>query len=138
MRTLLILTILSVGMAFAEDKPTARHIDFTRPLIGVDGKTISSNGDTKVTAEKAPAAMTLGDVVLIALESTLEEDRQATGAEKFKLDELARRVYHNKDAVLPVEDIATIKTRVGKAFGPLVVGAAWRLLDPAEATAEKK
>jgi hypothetical protein len=128
MKTL--LTIICFGaMALAEEKATApRHIDFTAALKGVDGQTISSG---KPAADgKTPIPMTLGDAALMALETALEEDRQSTGADKFKLDDLARRIYGKKDVVLPVEDVALIKTRIGKAYGPMIVGAAWRVLDP--------
>jgi hypothetical protein len=81
--------------------------------------------------------MTLGDAALMALETALEEDRQSTGADKFKLDDLARKIFGKKDVILPVEDIATIKTRIGKAYGPMIVGAAWRVLDPATEQKEK-
>ena len=138
MKTL--LTIICFGaLALAEEKPAApRHIDFTQVLTGVDGKTINYSEAKAAGDAKAPSPMTLGDVALVALESALEEDRTMPGADKFRLDDLARRLYKNKDVVLPVEDIATIKTRIGKAFGPLVVGAAWRLLDPAETQASEK
>jgi len=90
------------------------------------------NGDPKV-----PVALTLGEVAVTALESQLEEDKQATGADKFKRDELARKIYGKKDVALPAEEIATIKDRIGKSFGAMVVGAAWRMLDPASDSAKK-
>ena len=122
-----ILSIMTViGLAVAQS--AAPKIDFTQTLTGLDGKPISS-GDAKSTS------LTLSDVAVTALESALEEDKGMAGAEKFKMDELARKIYKAKSAVLSVEDVALIKTRVGKAFSPLVVGAAWRLLDP---TVEKK
>jgi hypothetical protein len=131
LKTFLILFCLGAGfLLLAEDQPAApRHIDFTQALKGVDGQTISSG---KAAADgKTPVPMTLGDAALMSLETALEEDKQSTGADKFKLDDLARRIYGKKDVVLPIEDVATIKTRIGKAYGPMIVGAAWRLLDPA-------
>lgn len=118
-----LLAALFLMSAAAQEKP--RHIDFTQPLLGVDGKSIPI-GDLK-----KPDAMTLGDAALGALEASLDTDKQLSGADKFKQDQLARKVYGKRDAILTVEEIALIKTRVGQAYGPMVVGAVWRVLDPA-------
>ena len=99
----------------------ARKVDFTQTLVGIDGKPL--NGDVK-------PALTLGDIAVTALHSTIEEDKTMSGLDKFKMDELARKVYKSKVATLSVEDLAAIKARIGKIYGPLVIGATWRLLDP--------
>lgn len=120
---LLITTLaasLCLSLGFAQD----RSIDFTQVLKGVDGKPLQST-DPKITT-----GLTLGEVSVAALVTILEEDKGANGETKFKLDELARKVYGKKQVHLTVEDLATIKARIGKAYGPLVVGPAWRLLDP--------
>ena len=120
----LALTLILAGtMAFAQvQQPVVT--DFTSILTGLDGKPLMT-GDTK-----APTGLTLGDVCVQALETPLEEDKQMDGSKKFALDQLARKIYHNKAATLSLEDLTLLKQRVGKAYGPLVVGAAWRLLDP--------
>jgi hypothetical protein len=141
MKRLLPLWILAVVafvllMAWNLHAQNVRRIDFTQPLIGMDGNPITS-----ADAKGVLTPMTLGDAAASALETILEEDRQSPGAEKFKLDELARKIYKKKDAVLLVEEIATIKNRIGKYYGPIVIGPAWRILDPAETKpkeAEKK
>jgi hypothetical protein len=120
--------VLLVLLAWHLQAQDARHIDFTKLLIGMDGNPV-----TFADAKGLPTPMTLGDAAVGALEVILEEDRQATGAAKFKLDELARKIYKKKDAVLLVEEVATIKERIGKYYGPMVIGPAWRILDPAEA-----
>jgi len=102
----------------------ARHHRLTQPILDLDRNPIPG-GDAKTPV------LTLGIVAVNALESILEEDRGQTGSDKFKADELARKVYKAKAAVLTVEEISLIKTRIGKAYGPLIVGYAWRLLDPA-------
>jgi len=33
--------------------------------------------------------------------------------------------------LMTAEELATIKERIGKAYGPIVVGPAWKMLDPA-------
>jgi hypothetical protein len=124
---LLLFACSFATQGFAQsEKPEPRHFDFTTVLTGIDGKPIQ-NGDVK-----PPVPMTLGDVVVGALEMQTADDQHSTGEAKFKLDELARRIYGNKDVVLSVEDLATIKARIGKAYGPLIVGASWRLIDPAQ------
>lgn len=124
MKTLLILISLGCLVLPAQNP---HKIDFTQALTGMDGKPMPSNDP------KSPT-VTLGDVAIMALEALLEEDKGMTGADKFKNDELARKVYKAKAATLSVEDIALIKMRIGKVYGPSVVGAAWRLLDPSTAS----
>ena|ERR1039458_3686729 len=119
-------------MAWHLQAQDVRHIDFTKPLIGMDGNPITS-----ADAKGLQTPMTLGDAAVSALETILDEDRQAPGAEKFKLDELARKIYKKKDAVLLIEEIAKIKDRIGKYYGPVVIGPAWRMLDPAETKAKE-
>jgi hypothetical protein len=122
MRYFLYALLLSAAtLAGAQVKGT---IDFTQPLHGLDGKPIL------LTAEKNSPAATLGDVAVNALESVTDQDRGLTGQVKFQRDELARHIYGNKHAVLSIEDVSLIKDRIGQVYGPLVVGAAWPLLDP--------
>jgi hypothetical protein len=121
MRKLLIALLLGTPVfAFAADK----SIDFTQPLISVDGKPLHISG------EKDSPVATLGDVSISALEAISDEDRNLPGVEKFKRDKLARFIYMNKAAVLSPEDTALIKERIGKIFGPAVIGAAWPLFGP--------
>jgi hypothetical protein len=124
MKKLAILLLLVGAIAPAQSTP--RHFDFDQVLIGIDGKPLQ-NGDART-----PTPLTLGDAAVNALESQTPDDAKSSGAEKFKLDELARKVYRNKDVTLSVEEIAIIKDRIGKVYGPMVVGAAWRILDPAQ------
>lgn len=131
---LLLLMVVGHLLLKGQDKANviANVIDFTQRLVSVDGKPMP-NGDTK-----PPADLLLGDVAVVALESMIEDDKQLSGADKFKRDELARKVYRAKAAVLTLEELALIKERIGKVYAPAVVGAAWRLLDPAEAAKTAK
>jgi hypothetical protein len=105
-----------------------RTIDFTQVLIAVDGKPIQ---EPTAPGKEAPPPLTLGDVAVVALDAALEEDRTASGEAKFLRDQIARKIYKKKSVILTVEEITTIKTRIGKAYPAGIVGAAWRLLDPA-------
>jgi len=128
-----ILVLLALAIGFlailtAQDQPkaeTPRKIDFTQEIKGLDGKPVM-NGDAKPSMP-----MTLGDVAVVALEASLDEDKGVTGAMKFERDELARKVYKKSSVVLTAEQLATIKERIGKVYSAMIVGAAWRLLDPA-------
>ncbi len=128
--TIAILVCFVTSASLAAD--AAREIDFTQVLKGPNGDDITNclkvDSVSKECTQKE--AVTLGDAATIALEATIEEDRNADGKVKFERDQLARKIYKNAHAVLPPEDIATIKQRIGKVFGPAQVGATWPLLDP--------
>jgi hypothetical protein len=98
-------------------------IDFTQVLIGVTGEPI------KVDPAK-PDVLTLGEATAVALDGTLDEDRNLDPKKKWDRDDLARFVYKNKAAVLSPDDAALIKERLGKMWPSGVVGAAWPFLDP--------
>lgn len=99
-------------------------IDFTQSLLTLDGK------PAKASTEKDAPALTLSDVAVNSLEATVESDRGLSGEKKFAMDALARKLYKNSHCVLSVEDLALLKSRIGIVYGPMVVGDAYRLLDP--------
>ena len=119
--------LLTMPFVCAAETPAAHAIDFTVILKDLDGKPMV-NGDPK-----DPKPLSLSDVAIVALEATLEEDNKAGGQAKFDHDQLARKVHNKASVVLTAEEIALLKERIGKAWGALVVGQAWRLLDPAVA-----
>jgi hypothetical protein len=120
----------------AQNEPKAdspRHIDFTQVIKDLDGKPLPINIDGKL-----PAVATLGQIAKDALTNILQEDSTLAGSVKFEHYLLAQKVYPDKsDVVLTAEELATIKERIGKAFGPVVVGPAWKMLDPALAEKQK-
>ena len=125
MKKVFTIAILLAGSVMAFTQTAPRHIDFTQVLTGLDSRPILN------TDAKPPAAFTLGDVAVNALENQIDEDRNLAGSVKFDRDQLARKIYHAKAAILTAEEIALIKERIGKLYGPLIVGAAWPLIDPA-------
>ncbi len=117
--------------AWAADAP--REIDFTTPLVGISGEVIKNCAEADKDDPKKCARLedlTLGDVASIALETPSEDERNLDPKKKFERDALARKVWKNTAASLEVEDISLIKERIGKVYGPSIVGAAWPLLDP--------
>lgn len=119
-------TLTALILPAHADEP--RHLDFTVALTGIDGRPM-----THTDAKGAPTdeILTLGDVCVIALEMQIEEDKNLPADKKFQRDELARKVYKRNDVVLEAQDLAMLKERIGKVYGPAQVGPAWRLLDPA-------
>lgn len=93
------------------------HDVFGKPFVVADGTSSMKN-------------LTLADAIINALETSTQQDQKLTGEEKFKLDELARAIILNKKMALTVEQIATVKERIGHVYGAAVTGAAWRALDP--------
>lgn len=137
---LLIAAIITALPAKAEEKKPFT-IDFTQLLIGVDGSALFQAGaDCLPQPADKPALipgrtcakeeLSLSDVSVGALESMLESDRNEDAKKRFERDLLARKVYKKKEVTLSAEEITQIKDRIGKAYGPSIVGAAWPLLDP--------
>ena len=116
--------LLCATAAWTQEKP--RTIDFTQVLLDATGRPFKASPTT--------APLTLQDVSIESLDGVLDADRQTppTPEEKFLYDSLARKIYHNKAAVLTAAEINLLEQRIGKAYGAAVVGAAWRLLDPAQ------
>ena len=95
-------------------------IDFSKQLIGYDGEPL----------EEGKKVITLAMICCNALMNQTEEDAKLPGEEKLRRFDLASMVYAGKGPVdLKVEDVAQLKTLIGKLYGPLVVGPAWKLLE---------
>ena len=92
---LVLLAAISSGLAGQPVTP----IDFTQPLIGADGKPLlgqeclTPGPDGKGCLERKP--LSLGDIAAVALEASIEEDRNVDGTIKFKRDQLARKIFNN-------------------------------------------
>jgi hypothetical protein len=122
-----VVLVVATSSAFSTDDKvsTSSHtIDFTKPLVSFDGKVMKQSD-----AKDAPI-LTLWDVSVVALETLLEDDRTLPGIDKFKRDQLARKIYLRSNVEVSPEDIALIRGRIGKVYGPAVIGAAWPMLGP--------
>ena len=91
-------------------------INFSQKLKNLDGS----------VSDEAP---TLGAIAVRALVETLEGDQKATGEDKFKRAVLAQKVHDAGEIDISVEEVSKIKSRIGQAFPPVIVFAAWSLLD---------
>jgi hypothetical protein len=129
---LAIALALPAGAAPAGER---QGIDFTQVLAGANGEVLTQGAkDCKpgqLPGKDCPLEpQTLGDVALVALLAMIDEDRNLDPRKKWERDQLARKVFGNRQAALSPEEIALIKDRIGKVYGPAQVGAAWPLLDP--------
>jgi hypothetical protein len=112
-RLLFSILFLTMTPAFA--------VDFNTHILSIEGKDIPTSA-----TDQSP--VTLGKVCEDALIATLPGDNP-TPDEKGNRFRLAMKVHEGKN--LTSEDITLLKKVIGLAYGPLVVGRAIELLDPA-------
>ncbi len=126
--TIILLLMFAVSMPAQVETATAkgRPVDFTQVLHTLTGSVMVDSDS------KTGVPVTLGSVAVNALLGTIDEDRTITGTEKLRRYEIAKKVSGQSSVMLTVEELATIKERIGKVYGPLIVGAAWHALDPAQ------
>jgi hypothetical protein len=94
-------------------------IDLTQELKDFDGKVIPSASGKSAKVK---------GVVIDALIATYQDEANLGGEEKLKRWELASKI-NKGDFDLTAEDIVLAKKLVGKAYGPLVVGQVWNILE---------
>ena len=143
MRRLLPIVVILVSFILP-----AHAVDFTEVLLDDDGCPMKNDWSTQRSSAtvagaecaKDPARdvpqprldLTLGELVYYSLSVTIQfENPQPTGDEKFKRDELGRRVRHAKDEQLTSEEVTLIKKVVGLISPPATVGIVYRRIDPA-------
>jgi hypothetical protein len=103
------------------------HIDTSQVVKDLDGKPLPINSEGQL-----PASATFGRIAKDALTNTLPGDDKIEGSVKYDHWMLAAKVYPDrKDAVLTRTELETIRDRVGKGYGAIVVGPVWRLIDAA-------
>ena len=103
-------------------------IDFRKPIKDLAEQPIT---ETEAGPDGKPKIvnLTLSRVAVNAVLGSLPEDREISGEQKLKRFLLAQKIL-NAEVELELEDVKLIKDRVGKVFGPLIVGRAFLLLDP--------
>lgn len=103
---------------------SAAEIDFTTPLVQLDGKPF-------LGPDGKPVETTLASVAETALLGSYVDEQNLTGEEKVKRFSLANKIHGNRAASLTTEEVALIKRLIAKSYNPLVVGLSWTILDPA-------
>lgn len=109
------------------------------PVFAIDFEATIKNSDGTPVTDKDGVPLikqpTLGSLCESALFAQYADERDATGKEtitpeeKFSRWKLSTKL-HGNNVTLSAEELALLKKFVGKAYGPLVVGQAWTLLDP--------
>lgn len=99
-------------------------INFAAALHDLDGKPLLEEG----------LAITLGVIACRSLMATFN-DEQSLGAEvKVKRFKMALDITRGDDQDIPVEDVAELKRLIGKAYGPLIVGRCYEIIEPGPST----
>ena len=103
------------------------------PLEDIDRKKGSDGYDTG--GKPITKKLTLKDVSRNSLTANYEDERNLSADEKLSRYDLATKIYNNgakegKEIPVSAEEITMLKKLIGKAYGVLVVGAAFKILDP--------
>ena len=89
---------------------------------------VTLDGEVILDQKNEPA--TVRGVAIEALFATFKDEENLSGEEKLKRWELASKIKASSDPVeLVVEEVALLKKLIGKAYGTLIVGQAWRILE---------
>ena len=97
-------------------------INFEQVLVDLDGDPIKD--DTKKDSRDA----TLGSVARNALLARFPDEQNLSGDEQFHRYELASFTKGGHD--WPAEDVALLKKLISKAYGPLIIGRSYELIEP--------
>jgi hypothetical protein len=126
--------MLAIALTLAISAPAFAQqiINFDAPLVDLDKKPFLVPG-----AEGKSETLTLGMAAIIALNNEERPNSPVSAAKKYQDGLLAHKIYKSK-AALTVEELSSIKEAIGKQFPPLVIVAAYRMLDPALAENKKE
>ena len=120
---------LALALAGALTTSPALAIDWTQPIKDESGASIANCPDSKTP--DCGKVLTVGDAAVFALFANFPDERALSGEDKYKRAILAMKIRGSeKDFVPSAEDLAQIKTLVGKAYGGLVVLRVWQAIDP--------
>lgn len=107
-------------------------INFSAPILNFDGEAVMETDEKGKPLEGKP--LTLSTISVNALVMPLPDGRgqqeHLDGAAKVRHACLAETIFKSTAPIdLKVEDIALIKERIGRGYGPLVVMRCWALLE---------
>jgi len=97
-------------------------LDVTQALCNFDGEPLRNE-----TADGEP--ITLKQICINSLMANLDSDANMTGEEKMRAYSLGQRLHDGTVVDLVPEDLALLKERVGKCYGPVIVGPAFTMLN---------
>lgn len=81
-----------------------------------------------VITEKAPP-ITLKSLSFMAMRATLERDDQMKADDKLKMYALGHKISKGGIVEITVEELATLRERIGRTFDYITVGSAIAILD---------
>ena len=124
-----ILIPLVAAPAFAEE------IDFSQPVLGLDGKPAFQCAAKTPECEKP---LLLGDLSAVALSRSPAAEPSRMGSplsvpadDKVRRGKLALKLYGAGKLDLAVEDISLVKASIGAVIdNSVLVARAWAMLDP--------
>jgi hypothetical protein len=95
-------------------------IDFSAVIKDLDGDAVKG-GEKDAT---------FGRVACSALLASYADEQNLPAEDKVKRFRLAEVASKGGEQEMKVDDVALIKTLIGKAFAPLVVGRAYDIIEP--------
>lgn len=131
MRKILLCALMaSAGAALADP------VDFSAHIVDLDGR------DIPMSQDKGAPALDLRRAAEVALlaEPDSRDPRAPPRdfAEKSRRFDLALRIHDGGKIALTAEEVTLLKTAIAASFGPLIVGRAIQILDPAAAAKPSK
>lgn len=121
MRSLIVIATLIATPAYA--------IDFSKTIVDDSGKQLCSIEIKEGVECPEGKGLTLRIAARNALRFSFPDERDVSGDEKYKREELGQGLIGANDVKLKVEDIALIKKLIAKLYGPIVVYQAWNMLE---------
>jgi hypothetical protein len=101
-------------------------IDFSTAIRDFDGKEIEDGGVVTLRSLSINA-------LLAPLADASGRPEQLPGTEKVRLATLAQAIHTSAEKLdFKAEDITLLKERIGRAYSPLIVMQAWKLLEGEE------
>ena len=95
-------------------------IDFSAVIKDLDGDAVK-DGEKDAT---------LGRVACTALLASDADEQNLAAEDKVKRFRLAEVAARGGEQEVKIDDVALVKTLIGKAFAPLVVGRAYDIIEP--------
>ena len=114
-----------ISALLASSAALATEIDVTTPIVDLDGKPITMDG------KPDGVPLTLRTVAENALLATYQDEHELSGDKKVERMVLAQQIHAASKIDLTAENVTLLKQLIGKAYGPLIVGRAIAIVDPA-------
>lgn len=95
------------------------RVNFGAPILDLKGKPVNEDGKP----------LTLGSIACQAILMNYPDEQNLEGKEKVRRFTLAMQMVSEGESDMGIEDLALVKKLIAKAYGPLVVGRAYEIID---------